>query len=516
MDAAASHLLDFSKPFDTSLLDQLVAIAYDGANTNRKAAEDFLIRMRENPDMWKRAADILDSSKQLNSIFFALQVLSDAISSRWKILPQDHREGVKNYIVGKIMTLSASDTSLKANKLYLDRLNLTLIEILKQDWPNNWPTFISDIVGSSKSSESICENNMKILKLLSEEVFDFSRESMTSIKVKTMKESLNEEFSQVFQLCEYILDASQKQSLLLCTLQTLQRFLTWIPLGYIFETSIVPGLLSKFFPIPIYRTATIDCLTEISSLPPSDIPAAYAPTMQAVLVGFIEQLSLVIPREADLNKAFDDGSEDEKLFVQRLALFLSTYLKSFLGLFDNESGAINHEATVVEALFFMIRISKIEQPEDDDIFKTCLEFWVSFTKDLYTSDVEFKRYGELGGPPSGRNPKHIIYENILCDLRIVMIDHMAKPEEVIIVEDDSGGIVREHTKDTEVIAQYKTMREAIVYLTHLNYEDTETIMIEKLEYQVTGGGFSWGGLNTLCWAIGKFYFIYLYINIKLS
>lgn len=253
MDAAASHLLDFSKPFDTALLDQLVAIAYDGSNSNRKAAEDFLIRMRENPDMWKRAADILDSSKQLNSIFFALQVLAEAISSRWKILPLDHREGVKNYIVGKIMTLSSTEASLKAHKTYLDRLNLTLIEILKQDWPNNWPTFISDIVGSSKSSESVCENNMKILRLLSEEVFDFSRESMTSIKVKTMKESLNEEFSQVFQLCEYILDASQRQSLLLCTLQTLQRFLTWIPLGYIFETNIVPGLLSKFFPIPIYR-----------------------------------------------------------------------------------------------------------------------------------------------------------------------------------------------------------------------------------------------------------------------
>lgn len=230
--------------------------------------------------------------------------------------------------------------------------------------------------------------------------------------------------------------------------------------------------------------------------------------MQMVLVGFIEQLSLVIPRGTDLNKAFNTGSEDEKLFVQRLALFLSTYLKSFLGLFDNESRAINHEATVVEALLFLIRISKIEQLEDDDIFKTCLEFWVSFTKDLYTSDIEFKRFGELGGSSSVRNPKHIIYENILCDLRIVMIDHMAKPEEVIIVVDENGEIVRENTKDTEVIAQYKTMREAVVYLTHLNYDDTETVMLEKLEYQVTGGGFSWGGLNTLCWAIGNFYYIF--------
>jgi exportin-1 len=80
---------------------------------------------------------------------------------------------------------------------------------------------------------------------------------------------------------------------------------------------------------------------------------------------------------------------------------------------------------------------------------------------------------------------------------------MAKPEEVIIVEDENGDIVREMTKDTEVIAQYKTMREALVFLTNLNYEDTEHIMLSKLATQVERGGFTWTGLNTLCWAVGS-------------
>jgi len=41
-----------------------------------------------------------------------------------------------------------------------------------------------------------------------------------------------------------------------------------------------------------------------------------------------------------------------------------------------------------------------------------------------------------------------------------------------------------HTLHTQVIAQYKTMRETVVYLTNLNYEDTEAIMLEKLDLQV--------------------------------
>ena len=40
------------------------------------------------------------------------------------------------------------------------------LQILKYEWPKNWPTFMGDIVGASKTNESLCQNNMIILKLL--------------------------------------------------------------------------------------------------------------------------------------------------------------------------------------------------------------------------------------------------------------------------------------------------------------------------------------------------------------
>lgn len=40
------------------------------------------------------------------------------------------------------------------------------MQIVKKEWPHNWPTFISDIVGASKTSEPLCTNNMAVLKLL--------------------------------------------------------------------------------------------------------------------------------------------------------------------------------------------------------------------------------------------------------------------------------------------------------------------------------------------------------------
>jgi len=80
---------------------------------------------------------------------------------------------------------------------------------------------------------------------------------------------------------------------------------------------------------------------------------------------------------------------------------------------------------------------------------------------------------------------------------------MPKPEEVLIVEDENGEIVKETMKDSDAIILYKSMRETLIYLTHLDQLDTQNIMLEKLAAQVNGKEWSWGNLNTLCWAIGS-------------
>lgn len=86
---------------------------------------------------------------------------------------------------------------------------------------------------------------MVILKLLSEEIFDFSAEQMTQTKIKNLKNQMCGEFSEIFKLCSEVLEEAQKVSLIKATLETLLRFLNWIPLGYIFETTIIDLLLNR-------------------------------------------------------------------------------------------------------------------------------------------------------------------------------------------------------------------------------------------------------------------------------
>ena len=70
---------------------------------------------------------------------------------------------------------------------------------------------------------------------------------MTQQKTKNLKNQMSGEFSEIFKLCFEVLKEANKTSLIKATLETLLRFLNWIPLGYIFEVSELCGLTLRLY-----------------------------------------------------------------------------------------------------------------------------------------------------------------------------------------------------------------------------------------------------------------------------
>jgi hypothetical protein len=62
--------------------------------------------LKERPDAWTRVDAILETSSNETTKFFALSILDDAITYRWRSMPPDQREAVKKYLVAKIMGVS--------------------------------------------------------------------------------------------------------------------------------------------------------------------------------------------------------------------------------------------------------------------------------------------------------------------------------------------------------------------------------------------------------------------------
>ena len=410
--------------------------------------------------------------------------------------------------------MSSSEENLRKERALLNKLNLTLVSILKQEWPHNWPTFINEIISACHSSLPICENNMAILRLLSEEVFDFSAEQMTSTKTRQLKQSMCDEFTSIYNLCSEILSLAPQPSLIKATLETLLRFLNWIPLGYIFATPpsgiSLLETLRKFLEVPEFRNITLKCLTEVGSL---QTEQQYNEKLVSMFTETLTTISTIIPLTLDLKTTYASSNSRDQEFIQNLALFLCTFFSNHLAIIEN----LPNPDFLLHGHFYLIRISQID---DREIFKICLEYWTKLVCELYDemqqlpiTDLNPLVTMNMSGLANGGAPhpnvlanyplrKHK-YSEVLTNLRQVMIEKMVRPEEVLIVENDEGEIVREFVKESDTIQLYKTTRECLVFLTHLDVVDTEQIMSEKLARQVDNSEWSWANCNTLCWAIGS-------------
>lgn len=66
----------------------------------------------------------------------------------------------------------------------------------------------------------------------------------------------------------------------------------------------------------------------------------------------------------------------------------------------------------------------------------------------------------------------------------LLVRRMSRPEEVMVMENDDGEIVRVETKDTDCSALYKVMKETLVLLSSVDYEITEAIFMSSLDDEV--------------------------------
>ena len=165
---------------------------------------------------------------------------------------------------------------------------------------------------------------MVILRLLSEEVFDYSADQMTSAKTKNLKTTMCNEFAAIFQLCTEVLNTANQAGLIKATLETLLRFLNWIPLGFIFQTPIIDTLQTRFLEAPEFRNIALKCLTEIGGLQIGP-GFTYDEKLVSMFTEVLTTVSKIIPLSINLKDTYPKSNSRDQEFVQNLALFLCNF-----------------------------------------------------------------------------------------------------------------------------------------------------------------------------------------------
>lgn len=146
--------------------------------------------------------------------------------------------------------------------------------------------------------------------MLSEEIFEFSKNQMTSSQIKELKQQMLEDFKTIFDLCCMVLQTFTqnpqgiKLSLIKSCLETLYAFLNWIPLYFIFTSQLIENALLPLIDHNHFRNLTIKCLTEIVLIPITLTNEEEAKQTKDKLLllfsNFVQKISTIIPSDISL------------------------------------------------------------------------------------------------------------------------------------------------------------------------------------------------------------------------
>ena len=517
--------------FDINQLDAIVTAFYNGSGSTQQEAQITLTEFQNNPSSWTKVDQILQYSQNNQTRFIALSILDKLIKTRWKSLPREQQIGIRNFVVGMILSFVRDERTYgnSNGQQLIRKCDLTLVEILKQEWPEEWPEFITELIQSSASNINVCENNLMILKLLYEEIFDFSEGKMTQAKIMKMKKSMSAVCLQIY---SHIIDIMNlkvnsntlKQSALVCLL----NYLDWVSSEYVFQSGVLQLLSATYLAEKETRNLSLQCLTTIISIA---VPANEQDKNQ-ILQSFENVLTtlgkVIPPATSGLKLTYASSNFQRQQSFQELAKYLTKFLKVYREKLEIDNG--NRRSMLLTANEYLVQLSRIDEIE---IFKICLDYWHELTSSLFLEIQQFPISDmlpsmELSFEMNGSGAMHPqilkqlplkkhIYEHICSELRKVIItEKMVRPDEIIIVKDiDSGDVVREAVRDSDMLNLYQCEKETLVYLTYLNFDDTEDIIITELVRQMellsgylngdveNQNGWAWDNLNCLCWSIGS-------------
>ncbi|KCZ80277.1 hypothetical protein H312_02335 [Anncaliia algerae PRA339] len=499
-----SEIFDFTKPLNVAALDRIVLEAFDPQNEKKEESEQILVEFKEHPNSWSRVDTILKESSNPKTHFFALQILENAVKTRWFLFSMEQRNGLKTYVVQFIL-----ETSAQKENYILKRFNIILVEILKKEWPKNWPSFISDLLNASKTiSMNVCRNSLEILKRLNEEIFEFSNDITTSKKI-LLQNQFKTEYIQIFQLIKAILESpnSMDSNLIETTFSAFISFCKKMGKEFLYNTNIIE-LICSYLNSP-HSISSIQCLREIieSNLEQIDIidmndsmvcdkfekintnEENYVSKMILMNREVVNFCKLYMEKfnEVKIHKAFNELDPLERDFIRELAYFFSLFYENNLLILEK------HDLpTLKEGIEILTKFCRIN---DSRIFKKSIIFFNFFIINLYE---EF---------PFNTQPKKVLrrdnYKNILDSLIDIIVIKMPRPEEVFVTVNEYGEVIKEKLTEVEKIEFFHKIKETLYHLASINQYSTKSYFFGKLDRLLSNPTiFTHEHINHICWATG--------------
>jgi exportin-1 len=525
-------LLDPSKPIDPATFDTVATHLSSQNSHDVAAAQEALSKFKSNPESFFRCDALIVGCTSQYARFLAANILEEGITKRWNTLSEQQQSALRTFLMGLVVsTCRGGWDAMRSQKVVLTKINAALIAIAKREWPHRWPTFVRDVCTSASGVEDpMVENCIRLLTLLGEDIFEFGDKGMTSRAAARKKVALQEDFQMIYSVLVAVLTQSKDTHLTNAALKCFTMYVPWMPFENVFDGQFLDFLSLFCINLEILRYDALRCLTEISAL--SILSGPSGDSQKQIMVksfrNAAQSIMNALPHgHSSLSARMRQAAELDPDGADVMCLYFTTFLKRYLR-------QIIHDDVLLKGVHEML-VGVSTLVERKETFKSCVEYWwwlgetllrgfergglVSTGTDMsglnatqLSSSTQYSNSNNnninnnsssgLGEqPPIARQLQQKL-NSILTDVRFGLIKNMARPEEIIIVEEE-GEIRRETVKDVENLQLYQLMREALIFFTHLDPSNTQLIMTTLMAKQLDRSEWSWGNCSTLCWAVGS-------------
>ena len=458
------------------------------------------------------------------SKIFALILLEKSLQNKWNIYDKNDKINLLNFLTN-ILIDNITNEEKYNNKFFINKLNKIIILISKKEITDNWNTFIKDLCSSCMQNLNLCENNLKLLIQLNEEINDFWKYSLTSDENIKLKECINNDIKNIYNLCDYILTHSKEMNLKILK-NCIVLLTVYIP--YFLKNNIgmkqFTDILLDFLKEKNLRNYIIQYFNEIFTFKlinenQINIELNDNNNIFNIYKNFINNI-YEITKTSDLSELYKNISKQKLFGFEKFILIFENCLINF---FQNNINNIlkfnltkeqissnefiqNNIKDLSLGLEYLFNLLKIENKE---IFLYTLDFlnWFSlkifFSKDLNYPIEQFTSFKNIDEFETYINYiKNTFYYDILYlpffnKLRVYLITNMKKPNELKNKITINGDIDYINQNDISEI-----MTNTLILLTYLDIKETINVFENKFNELYENDSLNINLLNSLSWSFG--------------
>lgn len=463
-----------------NLEETLNILYFSEKSQERWEAQKYLNEFQNKTDCWRINCLIIRSqNKEL--VFYGLSLLDRLVSFSWNSVPEREKKEIQNFIINWILDFTTNLEAYRNNLSNLNKLNLILAKIVCQSTKKNFFYFLSDLISSAKKTEIICENSLRLIYYIFDEIFSNPNFEQTR-NIYQNDFRFEESLVEIKNLCFFVIKKNEvfffsNSMFLQCVLRTFKKILEISPNGFLIQKDFIDILILLCF-YPQFGNDSIKCLIEIFSSKKFSFDCSFFDIKYNFIIQFLE----VFPISSDWVKFFILTTQECKDFLKNSTLFLLSFVEKLIE--ENVFEFFESECFLISGKIIL----KLSCLPDFEIFKICVDWW-----ETIISLFEFrKKYLQSNDR----------FSVILEDFKTVLIGRMPKPEEVLIIEGDFGEMTQESAEDTDAKNFHAKSKNLLSILTKRESLSTRKVLLKKMENMINHQNPSKKILNTLSWSVG--------------